>query len=159
MGLNERLAPKTILSGTWGSVATDSSAMAGGAAPVFFVAPVAGEVVGARLINGTTTSIVSGTTTASAASIILYANASGTASRIATYNGSGTTVATSGVTPLIISGTTGTTNARLASGSALLAEFIGGAANNASNAGARVEVDFIPAYQTGATPSAATSPA
>src|SRR3990167_7464542 len=141
MGLNERLAPQTILSGTWGSVATNSSAMAGGAAPVFFVAPVAG------------------TTTASAASIILYANASGTASRIATYNGSGTTVATNGVTPLIISGTTGTTNARLASGSALLAEFIGGAANNASNAGARVEVDFIPAYQTGATPSAATSPA
>ena len=58
MGLNERLAPQTILSGTWGSVATNSSAMAGGAAEVFFVAPVAGEVVAARLINGTTTSIV-----------------------------------------------------------------------------------------------------
>src|SRR3990167_6136090 len=96
MGLNERLAPDVRRSGTWGSVATNSSAMAGGAAPVFFTAPVAGEVVGARLINGTTTSIVSGATTGSSASIILYANASGTASRIATYNGSGTTPAPPG---------------------------------------------------------------
>src|SRR3990167_6662244 len=125
MGLNERLSPATHKSGTWGSVATKSSAMAGGAAPVFFVAPVAGEVVGARLVNGTTTSIDSGTTTASGASVILYANASGTASRIATWNSSGTIVATSGVAALVISGTTGTTNARLASGSALLAEFLG----------------------------------
>mgnify|MGYP001605289905 CR=1 FL=1 len=159
MGLNERLAPYTANSGTWGSVATNSSAMAGGAAPVFFVAPVAGEVVGARLVNGTTTSIDSGTTLASGASAILYANASGTASRIATWNSSGTVVATNGRAELTISGTTGTTNARLASGSALLAELLGGAANNNSNAGAHVEVDFMAAYQTGATPSAGTGPA
>jgi len=124
-----------------------------------FTAPVAGEIVGARIVNGTTTSIVSGTTTGSSASIVLYANASGTASRIATYNGSGTTIATAGSQALLTSGTTGTTNGRIASGSAVVAEFIGGAANNASNAGCFVEVDFLPGgYATGDTPSAATGP-
>ena len=153
MGLNERLSPTTYWS-TFGSVATNASAR-----QLIFSAPVAGEIVGARIVNGTVTSVVSATTTGSAASIVLYANASNSASRIATYNGSGTTIATAAVEPMITSGTTGKTNGRIASGSQVLAEFIGGVANNASNAGLRVEVDFLPgAYETGDTPAAGTGP-
>ena len=155
MGLNERLAPVTYKSATFGSVATNSSARSG-----IFAAPVDGEIVGARIVNGTTTSIVSGTTTGSSASIVIYANASDAGSRIATYNGSGTTVATAAQAALLTSGTTGTTNGRIAAGSLVIAEFLGGAANNASNAGCFVEVDFLPgAYETGATPAAGTGPA
>ena len=154
MGLSARLAPVTYRSATFGSVATNSSAR-----ERIFSAPVAGEIVGARIINGTTTSIVSATTTGSAASIVLYANASNSASRIATYNGSGTTIATAGQQPLLTSGSTGTTNGRIAAGSQVVAEFIGGAANNASNAGCFVEVDFLPGgYETGDTDAAGTGP-
>jgi hypothetical protein len=155
MGLNERLAPNTNRSATFGSVATNSSAR-----ERIFSAPVAGEIVGARIVNGTTTSVVSGTTTGSAVSIVLYANASAAGSRIATYNGSGTTIATAAVQALLTSGASGTVNGRIASGSQVVAEFIGGAANNASNLGLFVEVDFMPgAYETGATAAAGTGPA
>ena len=154
MGLNARLAPITYRGATFGSVATTASAR-----ERIFSAPVAGEIVGARIVNGTTTSVVSGTTTGSAVSIVLYANASGAASRIATYNGSGTTIATAAVEPLLTSGTTGTTNGRIASGSQVIAEFVGGVANNASNAGLFVEVDFMPgAFETGDTANAGTGP-
>ena len=154
MGLNARLAPITYHS-TFGSVATNSSAR-----QLIFLAPVTGEIVGARIVNGTVTSVVSGTTTGSAVSIVLYANASATGSRIATFNGSGTTIATAARQELLTSGTTGTTNGRIASGSQVIAEFIGGVVNNASNAGLRVEVDFMPgAYETGDTGTAGTGPA
>ena len=155
MGLSGRLAPVTYKSATFGSVATNASARSR-----IFSAPVAGEIVGARIINGTTASIASGTTTPSAVSIVLYANASDSASRIATFNGSGTTIATVGQQPLLTSGTAGTTNGRIAAGSQVIAEFRGGAAIGASGAGdSFVEVDFLPGgYATGDTPSQASEP-
>ena len=155
MGLNSRLAPITYRSATFASVATNSSARLG-----IFTAPVAGEVVGVRFVNGTSAAATSGTTTGSSASIVLYANASNAASIVATFNGSGTTVATHGTAALVTSGTAGTVNGRVAAGSLVLAEFKGGAANNADNSGCWVEVDFMPgAYQTGSTASAGTGPA
>lgn len=102
----------------------------------------AGSVVGATFLNSTTASMASGTTTGSSASIVLYKNASSAASVIATFNGSGTAVATLGTAALLFSGTAGTTNATLAAGDTVIGEVRGGAANNASQAGAFLQVDI-----------------
>lgn len=146
-----RLTPQHIKSATFGSVATNSSSYV----PVIRAASD-GEVLDAWIVNGTTTSIVSGTTTGSAVTITLYKNASNAASIISSYNGSGTTVATLGSASLV---TSSTANGRFTAGDLLIAEFTGGAANNASNAGCFVQVDFVYGYETGATPSAGTGPA
>jgi hypothetical protein len=99
-----------------------------------------GSVVGATFINGTTSSATSGTTTGSSASVILYKNASNAGSIIATFNGSGTNVATLGTATLLTT-VAGSTNASLVAGDVLLGVVLGGAANNGSQAGAFIQVD------------------
>lgn len=148
--MNQRLGPQSANGATFASVATNSSSYL----PVFR-AHAAGQVLGAYFVNGTAASMASGTTTGSSASIVLYKNASATASRISTFNGSGTAVATLGSASLI---TSSTANSRFAAGDLLIAEYIGGAANNASNAGSFVQVDFVYGYADGANPSAGTPP-
>ena len=152
MPFNEQLMPEPIVSGTFGSVATNASATVN----FLFVPSLAGEVIGAHWNNATAASAASGTTTGSAASVVLYKNASNTGSRIATWNGSGTTVATYGTASMTI---TSSANARLAAGDVIIGEFLGGAADNASNAGSYIQVDFIYGRATGTTPSAGTGPA
>lgn len=149
-----RLFPLTAKSATFASVATNGSSYV----PVF-VAAAAGEVVQATFQNGTTSSATSGTTTGSSASIVLYKNASNAGSIIATFNGSGTAVATLGTALLVTSGTTGSVNGRFAAGDLLIAEFRGGAADNGSQLGSFVQVDYVYGRQTGAAPTAATGPA
>src|SRR3990167_1371018 len=151
MGFNAARMPVVYKSATLASVATTSSSCV----PVF-VAPVAGEVVAAYFVNGTTSSATSGTTTGSSASVVIHKNASNAASIISTFNGSGTAVATLGSASLI---TSSTANARLAAGDLVIAEFRGGAANNGSQLGSFVEVHFAYGRIDGATPSAATEPA
>lgn len=145
------LSPFTIRAATFGSVATNGSSYL----PAVRAA-AAGQVLDAWIVNGTTTSIVSGTTAGSAVTITLYKNASNAASIISSFNGSGTTVATLGSASLV---TSSTANGRFAAGDLLIAEFTGGAANNASNAGCFVQVDLAYGHETGATPAAATGPA
>jgi len=139
MGFNPRLNPVTVVSPEMASCATNSSARI-----PFFIAPRAGQIIAARAINGTTTSIVSGTTTGSSVDLYLCKNSTATGSRIASFNGSGTTVATQGTAALIMS--TSTALSRLAAGDILFFEFVGVANNNASNAGLKLQVDLMYAY-------------
>lgn len=145
------LSPLTVNSATFGSVATNASARNG----IMRMAG-SGQVLNAFIVNGTTTSIVSGTTAGSSVTITLYKNASNAASIISSFNGSGTTVATAGSATLV---TSSTANSRFVAGDLLIAEFTGGAANNASNAGCWVQVDYVYGYETGTTASAGTGPA
>ena len=154
MPFNDIIGPYKVKSATIGSIATNGSSYF----PIM-VAGASGEVVAARFINGTTSSATSGTTTGSSASVILYKNASNAASIIGTFNGSGTSVATLATAALATSGTAGTTNGRFVAGDILIGEVDGGAANNGSQAGAYIEVDFVYGRQTGATPAAGTGPA
>lgn len=149
-----RTFPLTERSATFASVATNGSSYI----PVM-VAGTSGEVVRALFQNGTTSSATSGTTTGSSASIVLYKNASNAASIIATFNGSGTSVATLGTATLLTSGTAGTTNGRFVAGDILIAEFRGGAANNGSQLGCFVQVDYVYGRESGAVPTAASAPA
>lgn len=149
-----RLGPLTTKSATFASVATNGSSYV----PVFRAAS-SGEVTRVLFQNGTTSSATSGTTTGSSASIVLYKTASSAGSIIATFNGSGTSVATLGTAQLLTSGTAGTTNGRFVEGDLIIAEFRGGVANNGSQLGSYVQVDYVYGHQTGATASAASGPA
>ncbi len=152
---NDALRPDRLLSATIGSIATNSSSYFPISGPMLY----AGQVVGAYFQNATAASATSGTTTGSSASVVLYKAASSAGSIISTFNGSGTAVATLGTANLLVSGTAGTTNSRFAAGDMLIGEVKGGVANNGSNAGAFIVVDFVYGYQDGATPAAATGPA
>ena len=149
-----RTFPLAERSATFASVATNGSSYV----PVM-VAATSGEMVRAIFQNGTTSSATSGTTTGSSASVVLYKNASSAGSIIATFNGSGTAVATLGSATLLTSGTAGTTNGRFVAGDLLIAEFKGGAADNGSQLGSYVQVDFVYGRETGGTPTAAAAPA
>jgi len=149
-----RLFPLTSKSATFASIATTSSSYL----PVMFAA-TSGEVVRALFVNGTTSSATSGTTTGSSASVVLYKNASSAGSIIATFNGSGTAVATLASATLLTSGTTGAANGRFTTGDLLIAEIRGGVANNGSQLGAFVQVDYVYGRETGAAPTAGTGPA
>lgn len=139
MGFNARLNPESIVSPEMASCATNSSARI-----PFFIAPRACQILSAKALNGTTTSIVSGTTTGSSVDLYLCKNSTSTGSRIASFNGSGTTVATQGTAVLTLS--TSTALSRLAAGDILFFEFVGVANNNASNAGLKLQVDYMYAY-------------
>src|SRR5690348_10656071 len=147
----ERLGPKTVVA-AFGSVATNGSA-----ATVLYRAPVKTQVVGAAIVNGLANAVASGTTAGSAATFSVYKNASTSSSRVGTFNGSGTTIATAAVQTITLS--TSTALLQLAAGDILIAEMIGGAANNVSNAGLIICVDIVAGYETGTTPSAGTGPA
>lgn len=152
---NDALNLKRLISATIGSIATNSSAYFSVGGPM----AAAGEVYAAYFVNGTTASATSGTTTGSSASVVLYKNASSAGSIIATFNGSGTSVATLGTARLVTSGTAGSANGLFSAGDLLIAEVDGGAANNASNAGAYIAIDVAYGRQTGTTPTAGTGPA
>lgn len=151
----DRLSTKTLQSATFGSVATNSSSLV----PVGVLAgPHA--IVGATILNNSTASVASGTTSGSAASIILYKTASGTASKAATFNSSGTSIATQATQAMTLSTSTALLRgAGIGSVTGYFAEFVGGAGNNASNAGLSVALHYVDGWQDGTTPSAATGPA
>lgn len=148
-----RLFP-LVAKAVFASVATNGSS----ALPVARMAS-SGEVVRALFVNSGVSSATSGTTTGSSASFVLYKNASSAGSIIATFNGSGTSVATYSSATLLTSGTAGSTNGRFVSGDVLVAEFLGGAANNGSQAGSHIQVDYVYGHETGAVPTLASGPA
>lgn len=149
-----RLFPFTIRStGNDAEIATDASSYF----PIMRMA-TNGSVLTARFVNGTASALSSGTTTGSSASMVLYKNASNAGSIIATFNGSGTSVATLATAALVTSGTTGSTNGVFVAGDLLIGEMRGGVAS-VVGAGAYIAVEFDYARETGAAPSAATGPA
>lgn len=145
MGYNARLNPKSAVTGSFASVATNSSSL-----QVAFSAERAGQIIGARFINGVTSSVASGTTAASALNVYVYKTASSTtASNVASVAlAQVATLATSALTMA-----TSTALTRFAAGAVYCAELIGGAGNNRNNAGAVVQVDYM--YAEAASDSAA----
>lgn len=149
-----RLFPLSEKSATFASVATNASSRL----PIM-VAATSGQVVRAVYQHATATGFASGTTTGSSGSVVLYKNASNSASVIATFNGSGTNVATLASATLLTSGTTGTVNSRFVAGDLILAEYLGGVAQTGSTLGAFVQVDFVYGHEGAAAPTAGTGPA
>lgn len=138
MGYNPRLNPLSALTATFGSVATNSSSLG-----VCFSAERAGQIIGARFINGATSSVASGTTAGSSMNVYVYKTASDTAAS-AVGSARLAQVATLATSTLTMSTSTALT--RFAAGAVYCAELIGGAGNNRNNAGARVQVDFMYAH-------------
>jgi len=136
MGFNPRLYPLAARSAAFGSIATNSS----GRLP-FFVAKAAGQVLSATIINGTSASATSGTTAGSSIYVYLTKTSTATGSRIASFNGSGTAIATQASQALTMSTSTALT--RFAAGDLFFAEFVGGAANNGDTTGIHVQMDYI----------------
>lgn len=137
MGYNARLNP--MQSGVnFGSVATNSSAHTVVLSPLG-----SGQVLGARFINGLTSTVASGTTAGSALNVYVYKTASDTAASAVASARLGA-VATAATAALTMS--TATALTRFANGDVYLAELIGGAGNNVSNAGCRVQVAYMYAH-------------
>ena len=150
----EGLGPKTVNSPAFGSVATNGSSTL-----LAWVAPASGEITGARIVNNSAGStIASGTTTGSSVTISLYKTASAAASLVASFNGSGTTVASLNTAALVVNTATSALQ-RFVAGDLFLVEYTGGAANNVSNSGCMVSIEYVLGRRTGATPSAGTGPA
>ena len=138
MGYNARNNPLTARTGTFASVATNSSSMQ----PVFSPAG-AGQIINARFINGATSSVASGTTAGSAMNVYVYKTASDTAAS-AVASARLAVVATLGTATLTMGTSTALT--RFTDGDVYAAELIGGAGNNRNNAGATVQVAYMYAH-------------
>lgn len=151
--MNERLGTRSIVSQPIGSVATNASTNL----PLAQL-PFAHAVVGATIVNSAANAVTSGTTTGSAASVNVYITASNSGSKVATFNGSGTTIATQATQAMVLSTSTALLRAGTA-GAVYHFEVVGGAANNASNAGLVVMLHYVMGNQDGATPAAGTGPA
>ena len=138
MGYNARLNPHSANTGSFASIATNSSAL-----KLLFSAERAGQIIGARFINGATSSVASGTTAGSAMNVYVYKTASDTAASNVASAALGQ-VATLGTGVLTMSTSTALT--RFAAGAVYCAEIIGGAGNNRNNGGCIVQVDFMYAH-------------
>lgn len=138
MGYNSRLHPFVARDGNgFGSVATDGSENI-----AIFSPWASGQVLGARFVNGTTSTVASGTTAGSSLNLYVYKNASNAASIVASVRAGA--VATYGTLALTLS--TSTALQRFVNGDVLIAEAVGGAGNDTSQAGAFIEVSYMYAY-------------
>jgi hypothetical protein len=134
MGYNARLAPRGARTTEFASVATDGSSL-----NVLFSPSLSGQVLAARFINGPTATVASGTTAGSALNVYVYKTASNTAASAVASAALGA-VGTLATATLTMSTSTALT--RFTDGAVYCAELIGGAGNNNSNAGAKVELFF-----------------
>lgn len=136
MGFNPRANPHTQKA-QFASVATNASSNL----PV--VCPAgAGQILGARFVNGATSSVASGTTAGSAVNVYVYKTASSTDSQVASARlGQVATLATATLTMSTSSALT-----QFSNGDVYLAEFVGGAGNNRDNAGCFIQVSFMYAH-------------
>lgn len=144
MSYNARLNPRSFSSEPIGSVATDGSS----ATLPIFSPSAAGQVIAARFINGNTATVASGTTAGSALNVYVYKTASSTDSQVASAAlGAVATLATATLTM-----STSTALTRFTDGSVYCCDVIGGAGNDNSNAGARIQIDVM--YAQAATDDA-----
>lgn len=143
MGFNPRLTPLTAQAQFPGSIATNASEI-----HPFFVAERAGQIVGGSgtIITTGVQAVTSGTTAGSSVYIHIYKTASATASCLGSFNGSGTTIATQSSRTFSLG--TSTTLHQFAAGDMYFAMFTGGAANNVSNAGLKVQMNYMYGYET-----------
>ena len=136
MGYNPRLDPLQAQSALSASVATDGSLLL-----PLFVAKEDGQILGATFLNSDTTDMASGSTAGSSVYLWFYKTASNASSRVATWNGSGTSVVKEATQALTMSTSTDLT--RFSAGDAFSWEFKGGVANDTSQLDAVLVVDFI----------------
>ena len=132
MGFNPRLAPK-MAKMTFGSVATDGSS-----AGALFCPERAGQLLGARFVNSGTASVVSGTTAASALNVYVHKNAMSGSIAASARLGEVATFATATLTLA-----TSTSLQRFSAGDVYVAELVGGAGNDASQAAAIVQIHYM----------------
>ena len=143
MVFNGAINPHTgVVIGTFASIATNSSAIVAGFSPGGTC-----MVIGARYCTGANGSSASATTTGSAIQINIYKNASGTASRLGTFNSSGTTTASYTSYACDFTASSSTALQKLTSTDIVLAEFVGGAGANVSFAASWIALDVIYGYQ------------
>ena len=138
-----RLNPQSKSYGPGLSIASNGSL----AATPFFTAPAACEVIGAKFVNGARTSIASAApaTGTSAVSIVVYKNASGTASRVGSIHNDGTVIGSASTTMGL---NTTTSLLKLAAGDTLWAEVSMGASSTSNLAvGWFVQVDLVYGYE------------
>ena len=137
MGYNARLNPHTAAV-HFGSVATDATA-----SPALFTAAFPGQVLGARLVNGVTASVASGTTAGSSVNVYITKNASDTSASLLCSSRLAA-VATLATVNLTIA--TSTSIQRFSAGDTYGAHFVGGAENNADNSGLMMQISYMYAW-------------
>ncbi len=138
MGFNARANPKSAVTASFASIATNASATA-----MVFSPSGAGQIIGGRFINGATSSVASGTTAASALNVYVMKTAIDTAASAVCSAALGQ-VATLATATLTMSTSTALT--RFSDGAVYLAQIYGGAGNNRNNAGCVVQVDYMYAH-------------
>ncbi len=140
MGYNARLNPQSQATGSFASIATNSSSH-----QVIFSPVGSGQIVGARFINGATSSVASGTTAASAMNVYVLKNEVASASTASIVASSRLGVVATLATATLAMGTaTGTANVqRFVNGDVYVAHIYGGIGNNRNNAGCVVQVDYV----------------
>ena len=151
MGYNARLNPMSQTTSSFASIATNGSAN-----QVIFSPVGSGQIVGARFINGATSSVASGTTAGSSMNVYVLKNevASASTASIAASRRL-PEVATLATATLNLTTATGTANvARFVNGDVYVAHIYGGVGNNRNNAGAAVQVDYMYAYSIEGSTSA-----
>lgn len=138
-GYNPRLMPLHKATGTFASIATNGSS-----AQFIQWTPIgSGQIFAARFVNGTTSSVASGTTAGSAMNVYVHKNAIDTAAS-AVGKVALAEVATLGTQNLSMS--TSTTLTRFSGGEQYIGQIFGGAGNNRNNAGCYIQIDFMYAY-------------
>ena len=140
MGYNARLNPPSAVTGSFASIATNGSAH-----QILFSPVGSGQIVGARFINGATSSVASGTTAGSSMNVYVLKNEIASASTASIVAASRLAqVATLATATLTMGTATGTSNVqRFVNGDVYVAHIYGGVGNNRNNAGAVVQVDYI----------------
>lgn len=139
MGFNAKNHPVNIRTATIGSIATNGSSNV----PLTWTPTRSGQIIGVRFVNGTTASVASGTTAASALNGYLYKTTPNSGSIVASARFG--VVATKATALMTLA--TSTALSRFTGGEYYELEIDGGAGNNASNAGAYVEIDIIYGHQ------------
>lgn len=136
MGYNARLNPMCAVT-NFGSVATDGSAL-----HVLFNPNQAGQVLGARLVNGAAATIASGTTAGSAVNVYVMKNESASAST-ASHLASSQLGAVAALGTVNLALATSTALQRFTAGDVYTALVIGGAGNDNSTDGLIVQIAYM----------------
>lgn len=134
MGYNARLNPMQAVT-NFGSVATDGSAC-----NTLFNACFPGQILGARFVNGATSSVASGTDAGSSLNVYIFKNASDTSASVVASSRLAQ-VATLATINLTLA--TSTSLQRFSAGDSYFGALLNGAGNDANNAGAILQVSYM----------------
>lgn len=139
MPFNARMDPRQAATGTFASVATNGSSN-----QIIRWVPIgSGAFINVRFVNGTTSSVASGTTAGSAMNVYVYKTAISTTNSVV---GSARLAQVATLATQALGLSTSTTFNRFSGGEQYIAEIYGGAGNDRDNAGAYVVIDYMYAH-------------